>query len=338
MEPLVSVIIPVYNVLPYLREALDSVINQTYKNLEIIIVDDGSTDGSGDVCDEYLSDPRVIVIHQENKGLSGARNTGLDRMTGEYVAFLDSDDAFMPEIIRRIMNAVLQSAACAAVCGFWACYTEKNMNTPGIRKVELLHFDKQQNLAVNEALNMLIADKICWAVWNKLYKSIIWKGIRFPEGRNYEDMQIMCQVIERCSKLITVPGVHVYYRKRTGSITQCWTEKNIRDHIAAFLSIENYINEHPISVFHPESIHLFQEQYTRTMSFLYAYLLIYPQSGKKRIQFRNEILLRWEQLKGVPCQLQTRITRRLFLHAPILIPPAQSCWRFAKRFIRKAQA
>ena len=83
MSPLVSVIVPVYNVLPFLREALDSVIHQTYQNLEIIIVDDGSNDGSGEVCDEYLSDPRVIVIHQENRGLSGARNTGLERMTGE---------------------------------------------------------------------------------------------------------------------------------------------------------------------------------------------------------------------------------------------------------------
>ena len=89
---LVSVIIPVYNVQPYLREALDSVIHQTYSNLEIIIIDDGSTDGSGRICDEYAEqDQRIKVIHQENKGLSSTRNAGLDRMTGEIVAFLDSD-------------------------------------------------------------------------------------------------------------------------------------------------------------------------------------------------------------------------------------------------------
>ena len=127
MGPLVSVIVPVYNVLPYLREALDSVINQTYKNLEILIVDDGSTDGSGEVCDEYLSDPRVIVIHQENKGLSGARNTGLDRMTGEYVAFIDSDDAFKPEMIERMLETITRNKAEMSICGYYACETNSHM-------------------------------------------------------------------------------------------------------------------------------------------------------------------------------------------------------------------
>ena len=118
MEPLVSVIIPVYNVLPYIREALDSVLHQTWQRLEIFIVDDGSDDGSEAVCDEYRRDDRVIVIHQENRGLSGARNTGLDRMTGEYVAFLDSDDAFHPEMIQRMLEAVRRTGAELAVCGY----------------------------------------------------------------------------------------------------------------------------------------------------------------------------------------------------------------------------
>ncbi len=99
MDPLVSVIVPVYNVLPYLQEALDSLIGQTYRELEIILIDDGSTDGSGDVCDEYAErDQRINVIHQENKGLSAARNVGLDEANGDYIAFLDPDDAFHRKI------------------------------------------------------------------------------------------------------------------------------------------------------------------------------------------------------------------------------------------------
>ena len=110
MEPLVSVIIPVYNVAPYLREALDSVIHQTYHSLQILIIDDGSTDGSASICDEYLSDPRVIVIHQDNRGLSNARNVGLDLMTGEYTAFLDSDDAYHPTFIENLVDIILNSS------------------------------------------------------------------------------------------------------------------------------------------------------------------------------------------------------------------------------------
>ena len=95
MNELVSVIIPVFNVRPYLEEALDSVIHQSYENLEIIIINDGSNDGSGEICDEYaVKDKRIRVIHQENRGLSAARNAGLDCMTGDYVAFLDPDDAY----------------------------------------------------------------------------------------------------------------------------------------------------------------------------------------------------------------------------------------------------
>ena len=96
---LVSVIIPVYNVKPYLKEALDSVVQQTYRKLEIIIVDDGSTDGSDKICDMYRQDTRVTVVHQENRGLSNARNTGMSMMKGDVVAFLDSDDAYYPDMI-----------------------------------------------------------------------------------------------------------------------------------------------------------------------------------------------------------------------------------------------
>ena len=116
MNPLVSVIIPVYNVSPYLRESLDSVISQTYTNLEIIAVDDGSTDDSGRICDEYAEkDTRIKVIHQANRGLSAARNAGLNAMTGEYVAFLDSDDALYPEMVECMVKGMEKNAADIAV-------------------------------------------------------------------------------------------------------------------------------------------------------------------------------------------------------------------------------
>ena len=124
---LVSVIVPVYNVLPYLRESLDSVINQTYKDLEIIIVDDGSTDGSDAVCEEYAKDSRVKVIHQKNHGLSAARNVGLDIARGDYIAFLDSDDVYLPDMIQTMVEGIQKSQADVVVCGFIRVYSKKNI-------------------------------------------------------------------------------------------------------------------------------------------------------------------------------------------------------------------
>ena len=128
MEPLVSVIIPIYNVRPYLCEALDSVLRQTYRNLEILIIDDGSDDGSEEICDEYgKKDSRITVIHQKNRGLSAARNVGLNRMRGDYIAFLDPDDAFHPDMIRCLMEALQRNEAEIAVCGIIRCYTLHRM-------------------------------------------------------------------------------------------------------------------------------------------------------------------------------------------------------------------
>ena len=126
--PLISVIIPVYNVRHYLKEALDSVIFQTYRNLEIIIIDDGSTDGSREICDDYLDDSRVTVIHQKNKGLSAARNAGLDIMTGEYVAFLDSDDAYQSSFIEEMVNAIVREVADIVVCKYTVHSTVSEMD------------------------------------------------------------------------------------------------------------------------------------------------------------------------------------------------------------------
>ena len=121
---LVSVIIPVFNVRSYLAEALDSVLNQTYTKLEIIIIDDGSTDGSATICDEYVTkDQRIRVVHQENKGLSGARNTGLDMMTGEAVAFLDSDDAFYPRFVESMIDEMNRSGTDLVICDYTVWHT-----------------------------------------------------------------------------------------------------------------------------------------------------------------------------------------------------------------------
>ncbi|QTE67033.1 glycosyltransferase family 2 protein [Clostridiales bacterium] len=336
MEPLVSVIIPVYNVLPYLREALDSVINQTYTNLEIIVVDDGSTDGSGAVCDEYLSDPRVIVIHQENRGLSGARNTGLDRMTGEYVAFLDSDDAFQPNMIACMITSVDQNKADVVICGYDECYTQHNLSSEKKQRIKRSYFSKESVLSSSEFLNMLLSGTAEWAVWNKIYCHWLWNDLRFPEGYNYEDMQIDCVLFEKCSRIATLPGSFLQYRNRPDSITSSNSEKNILDCLVAVKTIEEYVISHTPSVFPKETLSLFLERYARTLSMKYSHLLLHDYNPTILTNIHKEILLQWKHLEFEPLSIKSKITRSLFLYTPSLVYPIRSCWQLGKRILGKA--
>ena len=338
MEPLVSVIVPVYNVLPYLREALDSVINQTYKNLEILIVDDGSTDGSGEVCDEYLSDPRVIVIHQENKGLSGARNTALDRMTGEYVAFLDSDDAFMPEMIKTMLDALLHSQTDTVMCGYNEYTTEKAFSAAKPNEQKSFTPGKQQFLTSFEALNALVSSSYGWTiVWNKLYKQSIWENLRFPVGRLYEDTHVTYRVFERCKNgVLLLPDPHILYRRRKGSITKGLSIRHVEDALAATKVVHDYIWAHLSDIFTPESAHYHLELHARTISIQYASLYQVKCSQEKMNQIREAILPQWDGLRGSKLKIQSRVTRFLFIHAPRLILPFSYCWQFGKQLWDKA--
>ena len=132
---LVSIIIPIYNVAAYIEESLESVINQTYCNLEILLVDDGSTDGSGKMCDEYEKrDSRIRVVHQDNRGLSAARNTGLNMMSGDAVAFLDSDDALMPDYIEKMFATMAKENADLVLCKYLTYRTTGRMIGESIDK------------------------------------------------------------------------------------------------------------------------------------------------------------------------------------------------------------
>lgn len=128
MNDLISIIVPVYNVEKYLNKCIDSIINQTYKNIEIILVDDGSTDNSGKICDEYLlRDSRIKVIHKNNGGLSSARNEGINISSGEYIGFVDSDDWVEPNMYEEMYKKILYSNADIVDCGYWKEYENKSI-------------------------------------------------------------------------------------------------------------------------------------------------------------------------------------------------------------------
>ena len=211
-EDLISVIIPVYNVKPYLRMCADSVFSQTFRNLEIIFVDDGSTDGSGELCDELAAeDTRVRVIHQENGGLSAARNTGIDASTGAYLYFLDSDDAISPVTIVHLWTACVRTKADAAI-GDFIRFSEQAVPEER-RKFTSQAFDTEEALR-----RMLMHEGFGHQAWGKLFKRSLWEKYRYPKGLLYEDYAVIYEVMMGAEKIAVVTDALYFYRLQAGSI------------------------------------------------------------------------------------------------------------------------
>lgn len=206
--PLISIIVPVYNVEGYLKKCLNSICDQTYKNLEIIIVDDGSTDCSGKICDDYTrKDKRIRVIHQVNGGLSAARNKGLDVATGEYIGFVDGDDWIDNDMYEFLYYLLSQHKADISICSH---YVEKGNAT----KVKYAS-NAVQEMSSKEAIQLLAEDKVIRNyAWDKLFKRSLFAQLRFPLNRYFEDIAVMYLVFYEASKVILkgCPKYHYLYR------------------------------------------------------------------------------------------------------------------------------
>lgn len=192
---MISVLVPVYKVEKYIRRCLDSVIGQTYANLEIILVDDGSPDASGKICDEYSQrDARIRVRHIPNGGLSVARNTGLDMATGEYIGFVDSDDWVEPTMFEDLLKHAVSEKSDIAMCGM-------NRIKDG-HKSEAFYFNRTCNVATDDFLESLFKDEIGSQVWSCLYRKEMFEDVRFPEGRTcLQDVAVMHRVFARANKI-----------------------------------------------------------------------------------------------------------------------------------------
>ncbi len=210
---LISVIVPIYKVEPYLDCCIRSIVGQTYDNLEIILVDDGSPDRCGAICDAWAErDSRIKVIHKENGGLSDARNAGIAIATGDLVSFIDSDDSIAPEFLERLHRALTQSHADVAECAV-AFVDERGLTLRQRNAAPIAEADKI------EALRRLIQeDGVYQTVWNKLYRREIIHGILFEKGRLNEDEFWTYQVFDRIGKLAIVPEPLYNYLQRSTSI------------------------------------------------------------------------------------------------------------------------
>ena len=216
-DPLVSVIIPVYQVEKYLDKCIASVVNQTYTNLEIILVDDGSSDNCPAICDRWQAkDSRIKVIHQENGGLSHARNEGLKIATGEFIGFVDSDDWIEPNMVELLLMALLETDAEIAVGGIKA-FTEAS---------EAIVYTQSKSTeskiySTEEALKRLLLLKgfMCSGVWNKLYKRAVLSDVNFPEGKLHEDVLWTTQVIGNSQKVVCINNKLYHYLQRPDSLS-----------------------------------------------------------------------------------------------------------------------
>lgn len=224
----ISVIVPIYNVEKFIRRCLDSIINQTMKDLEIILVDDGSTDNSGVICDEYAKlDNRIIVIHKENGGISSARNRGLDVATGEWIAFVDSDDYIEEDMYEVLYKTAIEENVDICTC-FFKYLTLDN---------KILFNPIQEQLNINgkcnskEFLNLIYKDEymngICVATWNKIYKKNIFNNLRF-KTKIYEDDELVNHIyLKDINIFILTNGLYIYVQNISSLTNKKFSEKNL---------------------------------------------------------------------------------------------------------------
>lgn len=243
---LISVIIPIYNVSKYLGRCIESVLNQTYTDIEIILVDDGSTDGSGKICDEYSDkDSRVSVIHKENGGLSDARNCGIMSAQGSYICFVDSDDFIHPHMIQRLKEVADETNADITICGFhWIEEDDINeaINDTNLSGHQVFVGDNIIRQLWDNNLETVVA-------WNKLYKRGIFKNIRYPIGKIHEDEYVIHQLLWMSSKTAYIEDKLYYYMKHGDSITANPNAKSILDAVDAFYERSNFFKKRNMEMY-----------------------------------------------------------------------------------------
>lgn len=227
LQPKVSVIVPIFNVDKYLDECVNSIINQSYSKLEIILVDDGSSDTSGQKCDTYKAvDNRIKVIHKKNGGLSDARNAGIEIATGEYISFIDSDDyvseIFIESLVNKANNTDCKVCALMWQKEFWDGEQNKVNLETNLKKIV---YEKKN---AKDALELMLYQQIPTGAQFKLYHRSIFENIRFPYGYYYEDVATTYKTFEETSSVIIVTGDLYAYRKRnTSIIRQPFSEKKL---------------------------------------------------------------------------------------------------------------
>ena len=218
---MISVIVPVYKTEEYLNQCVESIINQTYNDLEILLIDDGSPDRSGIICDEFEKrDSRVRVFHTENRGIAAARNLGVKEAKGDYIGFVDSDDWIEPDMYEILLGEIEEYDADVSACRIWYVYATGN---------SLAGYTDESVFEKNEILPALIMHKLNVFVTNKLFKRETLNTVLFPEGKIYEDANVIHRILLNANRAVTTSRGLYMYRQREGSTVRERTMQNLVD-------------------------------------------------------------------------------------------------------------
>lgn len=309
-EQLISVIVAVYNVEKYLDKCVESIVKQTYHELEIILVDDGSKDNSGKICDEWAEkDSRIHVIHKQNGGLSDARNYGLKASNGEWICFVDGDDYISLNMYEKLYKNRLKQGI--TVCGYYVVENGKEIPVPGINK----------KLTPKEAVNLYLTNErqsvsncsftyFGSYAWNKLYDRSVFQGVKYPEHKKFEDMYIVLELLHQSNEIQFIPDCEYYYIQRKASITH---QKSIQvDSLDARLKQKNELED----FWDIKDIRIKELLALEYISILKMYAIIPRSERFKYTLLRKEI---WKNFKELECKnfpLKTKCKLMLCVHAP----------------------
>lgn len=269
MNEKISVIVPIYKVQEYLPKCIESILQQTYDNLEIILVDDGSPDKCGKICDSYArKDNRIHVIHKKNGGLASARNAGMECATGDYICFVDSDDWITRNAIQVLYQGINRYDA---DCSVGKCITV--LDKKGNLKPQKTSKQPIRCETSTEAMKQVLLT--CSSSCNRLYKRRIIEKFRFPEGRINEDEPVMLRVYAKCKKIVFLNQETYYYRKRANSITT--SHFSLQNVDCYYNSAENlaYIKKK-----RPELKECAEYKYIKTMLYCYVHLKLMKRNHK----------------------------------------------------------
>jgi len=281
----VSVIVPIYNVEKYLEKCLISITHQSYKDIEIILVNDGSTDGSLSICQKYEKiDTRIHLINKSNGGLSSARNAGIDFSSGEYLVFIDSDDFIHLKMIEYMLTSIMKDKTDICICNIQDFYKDKILFPIDEIKTE----PNKSILSSQEVIGWFfgLKGKIATVSCNKIYKSILFENIRFPIGKIHEDVFVTYRVIQNAQMITFIDNPFYFYLQRNDSITKIRFNDKSYDYLEGFKNMIDNIKYDEVYV---KKNHALKKYYTVLKNYYFLTMRYLPKNKIKLNKLRDEI-------------------------------------------------